>query len=131
MRLTVEGLSKTYRGGVQALRGVNLSLKPGLLRLLGFMWNLTLAAPIWSGRKWLDPMGLLAVMNTLGVEAKKYVPGYRGGMSFQIDVRQHVQVVQEWRFAKSFPEPGENLRMFPSASCRCMARAWRPRLRCR
>jgi len=35
MRLTVEGLSKTYRGGVQALRGVNLELKPGVLGLLG------------------------------------------------------------------------------------------------
>ena len=35
MRLTVEGLSKTYRGGVQALRGVNLALKPGVLGLLG------------------------------------------------------------------------------------------------
>ena len=35
MRLVVEGLSKTYRGGVQALRGVNLALKPGVLGLLG------------------------------------------------------------------------------------------------
>ena len=35
MRLTVEGLSKTYRGGVEALRGVNLALKPGVLGLLG------------------------------------------------------------------------------------------------
>src|SRR3974390_151907 len=35
MRLTVEGLSKTYRGGVEGLRGVNLALKPGVLGLLG------------------------------------------------------------------------------------------------
>ena len=35
MRLTVEGLSKNYRGGVQALRRVNLALKPGVLGLLG------------------------------------------------------------------------------------------------
>jgi ABC-2 type transport system ATP-binding protein len=35
MRLTVEGLSKNYRGGVQALRSVNLELKPGVLGLLG------------------------------------------------------------------------------------------------
>lgn len=35
MRLTVEGLSKTYRGGMQALRGVNLELRPGVLGLLG------------------------------------------------------------------------------------------------
>jgi len=35
VRLTVEGLSKTYRGSVRALRGVNLSLRPGVLGLLG------------------------------------------------------------------------------------------------
>jgi len=35
MRLMVEGLSKMYRGGVQALRGVNLALRPGVLGLLG------------------------------------------------------------------------------------------------
>jgi ABC-2 type transport system ATP-binding protein len=35
MRLNVEALSKNYRGGVQALRGVQLSLEPGVLGLLG------------------------------------------------------------------------------------------------
>lgn len=35
MQLTVENLSKNYRGGVQALRSVQLSLKPGVLGLLG------------------------------------------------------------------------------------------------
>ena len=35
MQLTVENLSKNYRGGVQALRYVQLSLKPGVLGLLG------------------------------------------------------------------------------------------------
>jgi len=35
MQLTVENLSKDYRGGVQALRNVQLSLKPGVLGLLG------------------------------------------------------------------------------------------------
>lgn len=38
-------------------------------------------------------------MNTLGAEAKKYVPGYRGGMSFQIDTGQHMVVLRDWRFA--------------------------------
>jgi len=64
-----------------------------------FVWNFTLAAPIWSKRGWLDPMGLIAVMNTLGAEAKKYAPGYRGGMSFTIDTGQHITVLREWRFA--------------------------------
>src|SRR5271155_3451242 len=35
MRLNVEALSKNYRGGVHALRGVQLSLGPGVLGLLG------------------------------------------------------------------------------------------------
>ena len=35
MRLNVEGVSKNYRGGVHALRGVQLSLEPGVLGLLG------------------------------------------------------------------------------------------------
>jgi ABC-type multidrug transport system ATPase subunit len=35
MHLVVDSLSKTYRGGVQALRGVQLSLRPGVLGLLG------------------------------------------------------------------------------------------------
>jgi len=35
MRLNVEALSKNYRGGVHALRGVQLSLEPGVLGLLG------------------------------------------------------------------------------------------------
>jgi ABC-2 type transport system ATP-binding protein len=35
MRLHVENLSKNYRGGVQALRNVQISLRPGVLGLLG------------------------------------------------------------------------------------------------
>jgi ABC-2 type transport system ATP-binding protein len=35
MHLTIESLSKTYRGNVQALRNLNLQLKPGVLGLLG------------------------------------------------------------------------------------------------
>jgi ABC-2 type transport system ATP-binding protein len=35
MRLKIEGVTKTYRGGVCALRGVTLSLGPGVLGLLG------------------------------------------------------------------------------------------------
>ncbi|HEV1994203.1 MAG TPA: ABC transporter ATP-binding protein [Candidatus Acidoferrum sp.] len=35
MQLQVENLSKNYRGGVQALRNVQISLRPGILGLLG------------------------------------------------------------------------------------------------
>src|SRR5271165_5568300 len=35
MRLNVESVTKNYRGGVHALRGVQLALEPGVLGLLG------------------------------------------------------------------------------------------------
>jgi hypothetical protein len=63
-----------------------------------FVWNFGLATPILSGRRWLDPMGLFAVMDSIGAEAHRYVPGYRGGMSFQIDIGQHMQVIRDWRW---------------------------------
>ena len=63
-----------------------------------FVWDFGIAAPVLSGRRWLDPTGLISVMNSLGAEASRYVPGYHGGMSFQIDIGQHVQVVQAWRW---------------------------------
>jgi ABC-type multidrug transport system ATPase subunit len=34
-RLTIEGVGKTYRGGVQALAGLSLEVEPGVLGLLG------------------------------------------------------------------------------------------------
>jgi hypothetical protein len=63
-----------------------------------FVWIFGLAAPLLSGRRWLDPMGMVAVMDSLGAQARRYVPGYHGGMSFQIDIGQHLQVVQAWRW---------------------------------
>ncbi len=35
VRLTIEGVTKRYRGGVEALRGIDLDLGPGILGLLG------------------------------------------------------------------------------------------------
>jgi len=63
-----------------------------------FVWDFGIAAPVLSGRRWLDPTGLISVLNSLGAEASRYVPGYHGGMSFTIDIGQHVQVVQAWRW---------------------------------
>lgn len=63
-----------------------------------FVWNFGLATPILSGRHWFDPFGLIAVMDSLGAEAQRFVPGYRGGMSFQIDIGQQVRVVPSWRW---------------------------------
>jgi hypothetical protein len=64
-----------------------------------FVWVFGLSAPVITSRNWLDPVGIFAVMNSLGVEAHRYVPDYHGGMSFNIDAAQHVQVVEAWRWA--------------------------------
>jgi hypothetical protein len=64
-----------------------------------FCWNFALAAPIASGRHLIDPMGLFAVADSLGAQAHQYVPGYKGGMSFQIDVGQNMQVLDAWRWS--------------------------------
>jgi hypothetical protein len=64
-----------------------------------FVWSFGLAAPLLSGRRWLDPVGIITVMDSLGVEAAHYVPNYHGGMSFQIDIGQQLHVVQDWHWA--------------------------------
>ncbi len=63
-----------------------------------FLWTFGLAAPITSKRPWLDPTGIIAVMNSLVDGARRYVPDYHGGMAFQIDVGQHINVVEAWRW---------------------------------
>lgn len=63
-----------------------------------FVWNLGLLAPIITDRHWVDPTGLITVMDSLGSQARSYVPNYKGGMSFQIDIGQHVKVVEAWRW---------------------------------
>ncbi|MGB7438403.1 MAG: hypothetical protein WBR26_16795 [Candidatus Acidiferrum sp.] len=65
-----------------------------------FVWVFALGAPTFSGRSWLDPMGTFTVMSSLGAEAYRYVPDYRGGMSFNIDVaQQSAKVIEAWRWA--------------------------------
>lgn len=64
-----------------------------------FVWTFSIAAPGLSGKLWLDPTGIFTVMNSLGAEAARHVPNYHGGMAFQLEVGQHINVVQSWRFA--------------------------------
>ena len=53
-----------------------------------FAWSFSIALPILSGVPWLDPMGMFTVMESLSAAARRYVPGYHGGMAFQIDFGQ-------------------------------------------
>jgi hypothetical protein len=62
-----------------------------------FGWSFGLGLPMLTGLKWLDPAGIFTVMQSLSAEARRYVPGYRGGMAFQINIGQ-VHVAQNLRW---------------------------------
>ena len=62
-----------------------------------FIWSFGIALPILTGLKWLDPWGIFTVMQSLSEEARRYVPGYRGGMAFQINFGQ-IQVAHNLRW---------------------------------
>ena len=62
-----------------------------------FGWSFGLSLPILTGLKWLDPAGIFTVMQSLSAEARRYIPGYRGGMAFQINIGQ-VHVAQNLRW---------------------------------
>jgi hypothetical protein len=63
-----------------------------------FVWTFGMALPAMTGLRWLDPVGVFTVMQSLSAEARRYVPGYHGGMAFQIDSGQ-IRVAQDLRWA--------------------------------
>jgi hypothetical protein len=62
-----------------------------------FIWTFGIALPAMTGLRWLDPIGIFTVMQSLSAEARLYVPGYHGGMAFQIDFGQ-IRVAQDLRW---------------------------------
>jgi hypothetical protein len=62
-----------------------------------FAWMFGMALPMISGLRWLDPIGIFTVMQSLSAEARRYVPGYHGGMAFQIDFGQ-IRVAPDLRW---------------------------------
>ncbi|HVO56885.1 MAG TPA: hypothetical protein VMT51_04230 [Dongiaceae bacterium] len=77
---------------------------PGLRGGIGnvvwfFVWTFALSLPVAKENSPLDPLGMITVMRALTAEAKKYIPGYKGGIAFQIDVGHHAQVAQDFRWA--------------------------------
>jgi len=62
-----------------------------------FVWTFSIALPVLSGVRLLDPFGIFTVMESLSAEARRYVPGYQGGMAFQINFGQiHVAENLRW-----------------------------------
>lgn len=62
-----------------------------------FAWTFEMGLPVMTGLKWLDPVGVFTVMQSLSGEARRHIPGYRGGMAFQIDFGQ-IRVAQDLRW---------------------------------
>jgi len=62
-----------------------------------FGWTFAVGLPFLSGIRWLDPIGMLTVMDSLSAAARRYVPGYHGGMAFQINFGQ-IHVAQNLRW---------------------------------
>ena len=62
-----------------------------------FSWTFGIALPVVTGLRWLDPLGIMTVLNSLSVQAQRYVPGYHGGMAFQINTGQ-IHVAQDLRW---------------------------------
>ncbi len=62
-----------------------------------FGYTFGIALPIMTGLRWLDPLGLMTVLDALSATARRYIPGYHGGMAFQIDFGQiHVAKDLRW-----------------------------------
>jgi hypothetical protein len=62
-----------------------------------FGWTFGIALPAMTGLRWLDPVGIFTVMQSLSAEARRYVPGYHGGMAFQIDSGQ-IRIAHDLRW---------------------------------
>ena len=74
------------------------ALKGGLGNVIWFFaWTFGIALPKITGRNWVDPLGIFTVMESLSTEARRYVPGYKGGLAFQINLGQ-VQVAHDLRW---------------------------------
>jgi hypothetical protein len=74
------------------------ALKGGLGNVIWFfVWTFGIASPKLTGLNWFDPAGIVTVMDSLGAQARRYVPGYKGGIGFQINLGQ-IQVAHDLRW---------------------------------
>ena len=62
-----------------------------------FVWSLSMALPVASKVRWLDPMGLWTVANNIMEQARKAIPGYKNSFSFTIDI-EPVRIAESLRY---------------------------------
>ncbi len=63
-----------------------------------FVWTFALSLPVLVGKHWLDAFGLFAVLDSLSAQALLHVPGYHGGLGFQIAAGQQIKIAQDLRW---------------------------------
>lgn len=62
-----------------------------------FIFSLGLALPEITGRRWLDPVGLMSVGDSMMAAARTAIPGYKNDFSLTISP-EHVQIVESLRW---------------------------------
>ena len=62
-----------------------------------FVWIAGIIVPM-EVKRWLDPMGFAMLMNLMAGDARRYVPNYHGGESFQLASENRALLIPEWRF---------------------------------
>jgi hypothetical protein len=73
-------------------------LRGGLGNVLWFfIFSVGLALPEITGRRWLDPIGLMSVGDSMMAAARTAIPGYKNDFSLTISP-EHVQVAESLRW---------------------------------
>ena len=62
-----------------------------------FVFSFGIALPEMTGTRWLDPMGLMTVGDSMMAAARVWIPGYKNSFSLTIS-GQHVQVAESLRW---------------------------------
>jgi hypothetical protein len=62
-----------------------------------FVFSFGIALPEISGRRWLDPMGLMTVGDSMMAAARASIPGYKNSFSLTLS-GEHVQIAESLRW---------------------------------
>lgn len=70
-------------------------LRSGAGNVLWFFgWSMTMALPAITGKPWLDPIGIMAVMERLRPLAAAAIPGYKNGLELTLNPGLHPKVAE-------------------------------------
>jgi hypothetical protein len=70
-------------------------LRGGFGNILWFFgWSMTMALPAITGKTWLDPAGIMTVMERLRPAGAAAIPGYRNGLELTLNPGLHPKVAE-------------------------------------